>query len=65
VYWVAVASALAVAIPNLVYSIRLHRVVGFAALPTVRLATLRGGLHALRGADRADPADATRYARRP
>jgi O-antigen/teichoic acid export membrane protein len=56
VYWVAVASALAVAIPNLVYSIRLHRVVGFAALPTVRLATLRGGLHALRGADRADRA---------
>jgi O-antigen/teichoic acid export membrane protein len=50
VYWVAVASAAAVALPNVVYSLRLHRVIGFAALPTLRLATLRGGLQQLRGA---------------
>ena len=50
VYWVAVASAAAVAIPNVVYSLRLRHVVGFAALPTLRVATLRGGLQQLRGA---------------
>jgi O-antigen/teichoic acid export membrane protein len=65
VYWVAVASAVAVAIPNIVYSLRLRRVVGFAPLPTVRLATLRGGLQHLRGTNRDDPTIATRYARRP
>jgi hypothetical protein len=49
VYGVAVASAAAVAIPNVAYSLRLRHVMGFAALPTARLATLRGGLHQLRG----------------
>jgi O-antigen/teichoic acid export membrane protein len=50
VYWVAVTSAAAVAILNVVYSLRLRHVIGFVALPTLRIATLRRGLQQLRGA---------------
>jgi hypothetical protein len=63
--YVARVAAVAVAIPNVVSSLRLRRVVGFAPLPAVRLATLRRGLQHLRGTNRDDPTIATRYARRP
>jgi O-antigen/teichoic acid export membrane protein len=61
VYWVAVVSAAAVAIPNVVYSLRLRHVVGFAVLPTLRVATLRGGLQQLSGPSREDSTVATPY----
>jgi O-antigen/teichoic acid export membrane protein len=51
VYWVALASAAALALPNIVYTNRLRRMFGFTALPTARVRTLRAGLRQLRGTD--------------
>ena len=51
VYWVALASAAALALPNVVYTNKLRKAFGFTALPTARIGTLRAGLHQLRGTD--------------
>ena len=44
VYWVALASAAALALPNVVYTNKLRQAFGFTALLMARISTLRAGL---------------------